>query len=154
MKKCPKCLKKKALKLFSFRSGNRSKEKRSYCKSCEVKSGQKYQLNNRDKYLNYKRQFKKKNREVFNFYERKRKYLKRSNYPGVTHTIHEWEDLKQRHENTCLRCKKSEPEIRLTADHIVPLSKGGSDCIGNIQPLCIKCNQIKNNREERYGSFV
>lgn len=35
---------------------------------------------------------------------------------------------------------------RLTPDHVVPLGKGGSNDISNIQPLCLPCNLKKHNR--------
>ena len=63
-----------------------------------------------------------------------------------THTINEWEETKVKHSYTCLLCLKQEPEIKLTEDHITPLSKGGSDYISNIQPLCRSCNSKKSNK--------
>jgi len=38
------------------------------------------------------------------------------------HTFKEWEDLKKKYNWTCLCCGKSEPEIKLTEDHIIPVS--------------------------------
>ncbi|MBT9164958.1 MAG: hypothetical protein DDT23_00969 [candidate division WS2 bacterium] len=61
-----------------------------------------------------------------------------------SHTIAEWELLKKQYGYTCPACKKSEPEIKLTEDHIIPLSRGGSNFIENIQPLCQKCNSRKS----------
>ncbi|GAB4445236.1 MAG: hypothetical protein OHK0041_02410 [Anaerolineales bacterium] len=68
----------------------------------------------------------------------------------VTHTEKEWQDLKARYNFTCLCCGKKEPEIKLTRDHVIPLTEGGSDSIGNIQPLCARCNSKKNNKHVDY----
>ena len=68
-----------------------------------------------------------------------------------SHTFEQWLELKQKHSNTCLACLRKEPEIRLTQDHIVPVSKGGSDNIENIQPLCRGCNTRKSNRTIDYA---
>lgn len=67
-----------------------------------------------------------------------------------THNFGEWETLKVQYDFTCPSCKKSEPEIKLTLDHIIPLSKGGSNNIENIQPLCMPCNAKKHTKTIKY----
>ncbi len=66
------------------------------------------------------------------------------------HTWEEWGTLKAQYNWVCPSCKKQEPEIKLTQDHIIPLSKGGSDNIENIQPLCMPCNARKHTNIIRY----
>jgi len=65
---------------------------------------------------------------------------------GGSFTVGEWENLKKQFNHTCPLCGKSEPEIVLTIDHIIPLSRGGSNWIENIQPLCLSCNCRKNKK--------
>ena len=67
-----------------------------------------------------------------------------------SHTFGEWELLKKQYGYMCPCCGKSEPEISLTEDHIIPLSKGGSDYIENIQPLCMHCNFVKHTKIIKY----
>jgi 5-methylcytosine-specific restriction endonuclease McrA len=60
-----------------------------------------------------------------------------------THTYGEWVALKALYDYRCLCCGQQEPTITLVRDHVVPLSKGGTNDIGNIQPLCRTCNGRK-----------
>jgi 5-methylcytosine-specific restriction endonuclease McrA len=67
-----------------------------------------------------------------------------------SHTEEEWQQLKAFYNYKCLRCGKHEPEIRLTRDHVIPLTQGGSDSIDNIQPLCARCNSKKTSKHIDY----
>jgi len=81
-----------------------------------------------------------------------RKWVRRmrvKEYGGL-HSNGEWETLKAQYDWTCPSCNKKEPEVVLTRDHVIPVSRGGSDNIENIQPLCKSCNSRKSTSTIKY----
>jgi hypothetical protein len=78
------------------------------------------------------------------------RYKARKRKADGTHTFGEWELLKKQYGFICPACKKMEPTIKLTEDHIIPLIMGGSDYIENIQPLCITCNVRKHTKTIKF----
>jgi 5-methylcytosine-specific restriction endonuclease McrA len=81
-------------------------------------------------------------------YSRKRRERER-NAVGF-HTKKEWEELKEKYNYSCPSCNRKEPEIKLTKDHILPISENGSNEIENIQPLCKRCNSKKSTKSYFY----
>jgi 5-methylcytosine-specific restriction endonuclease McrA len=50
--------------------------------------------------------------------------------------------IKYKKKAKCERCKGTD---KLAVDHILPIAKGGTDCIPNKQTLCIHCNSKKSD---------
>ena len=59
-------------------------------------------------------------------------------------TIEQWREIKDHYGHRCVYCGRKMQ--RLTQDHIVPLSKGGTHTFSNIVPACLSCNSRKGNR--------
>jgi len=60
-----------------------------------------------------------------------------------SHTAVEWDAILEKQGRRCAYCRRGG---EMTRDHIVPISKGGSDMACNIQALCRPCNSSKQAR--------
>jgi len=131
----------------------------------------KFYLENRDKRNSYNRQYCRQNTDSLCEYQREYReknvdklkiqrrvrylanpdvYKARANIRRVRvmaqehhFTAEQWRALCAYYGYTCLRCGKREPEILLSPDHVIPIARGGSNSIHNIQPLCRVCNKKK-----------
>lgn len=59
-------------------------------------------------------------------------------------TAEEFADVRKKYDNSCAYCGC--PDTALTADHDVPLFRGGSNWISNILPACKTCNSRKGTK--------
>ncbi len=57
----------------------------------------------------------------------------------------DWAALKEKYGYRCASCGKQEPDVKLSPDHRIPRSRNGSNELGNWQPLCEQCNNVKSN---------
>jgi uncharacterized protein YozE (UPF0346 family) len=57
-------------------------------------------------------------------------------------------DVLRRDQFQCVLCGASGSEANLEVDHIVPVSKGGSDDMDNLRCLCFRCNRGKHSKIE------
>lgn len=55
----------------------------------------------------------------------------------------------ERNKYQCQSCGKTHLETELQIDHIIPLARGGSNDISNLQTLCSNCNLKKKDRIDR-----
>ncbi len=102
-----------------------------------------WRINNLQLARSMDKRYKKNNKEKVSFDTIKRRRRKTS---LGEFTFKEWEHIKKLYKYTCLSCKKTKPHIKLTQDHVIPISKGGSNSAENIQPLCRVCNCKKGTK--------
>lgn len=88
---------------------------------------------------------------------KERRNIQRINYrarsrnaPGSISVL-TWKSLLSKYGSCCLRCGSS---ANLSIDHIIPLSKGGTNFPNNLQPLCRSCNSSKGTKTMDYRLFL
>jgi 5-methylcytosine-specific restriction endonuclease McrA len=63
-------------------------------------------------------------------------------------TSEEWAKTVELYGHKCLCCGRT--DVKLTLDHVIPLSKGGEHLPQNAQPLCKSCNCRKSTKTTDY----
>ena len=125
-------------------------------RKCQKENNKKFRKENPEYHKNYR----KDNKEYYALQTLKR-HIKKKNLGG-SFTLQEWNNLKKKCNYTCQECGLKEPFNQyhklLTIDHITPIDKWKEwikkhseinylcNDIENIQPLCMKCNSIKNTK--------
>ena len=140
----PKCIK------CDKQSSARPFRKARYCRNCYMKI---LSQNGKERW-NWKGGISK-TKEYKSHHDKLKRDKRRRNAVG-SYTLAEWEATKMKFRYMCLCCKRSEPEIKLTRDHVIPLIKGGLNTIENIQPLCRSCNNRKYTAitDYRFGEYI
>lgn len=102
-----------------------------------------------DQYEKRRRETDPAFRERWRFYKRQKNHQRRAQVTanGAMYTQAEWDRLCAFYNHRCLCCGKRRP---LTVDHVVPVTKGGSNLIQNLQPLCRPCNSRKSDQTIDY----
>ena len=50
--------------------------------------------------------------------------------------------------SSCTACGSWHLATDIVIDHVVPVSRNGTDLDDNVQPLCIACHRVKTRREQ------
>jgi hypothetical protein len=107
-----------------------------------------WRLNNAERDKENHKRYVSENRDKYRMYDKNRRARKIGSCGAVS--VKEWEELKKKHNNKCLCCGRD--DVKLTMDHVIPISKGGPNTIDNIQPLCKSCNCSKHAKHIDYRS--
>lgn len=91
----------------------------------------------------YRIEWRKNNREKYNKKQNQTAHKRRAQkYENGSFRVSA-ADIKQIYSSPCIYCGSTE---RITMDHVIPISRGGTHGIGNLAPACVSCNSSKGNK--------
>ena len=148
-KSCSKCKEVKGLHLF-YKNISAKDGTSSQCKECvslyhSKKKEQKreydyhYRIRNRQRIKKVKDLYHYNNRELERSIAHARRARKNENGVFVVSK----KELSKLYRSPCFYCGSSN---KITIDHVVPISRGGTHGIGNLVPACAFCNGSKNSK--------
>jgi len=106
------------------------------------KATRKYYATHKEELAAKQRKWQLENPGKVRAYSANRRALKKQ--ADGSFTAKEFRALCKKYTNKCLCCGSTDES--LTVDHVIPLNKGGSNDIDNIQPLCLSCNSRKRDK--------
>ncbi len=171
-KRCNKCGEEKALSEFS-KDGQNKDGLKGQCRTCRRAYSAKYRAENKDKGKAYSAKYRAENKEYFaQYYADNREYYaqhnsdwrqanpekkrandqrrraRKANAKG-TFTADDWKARLAYHGYRCIYCGVEKSETKegyLTMEHLIPLSRGGTNYPSNLAPSCKSCNCKKHTK--------
>lgn len=168
MKACTKCGETKPLDSFGVQR-DRKDGRTSACRDCRRAQSREWKAANPEKVRAENVRYLADNRERRNAYQREWNARNKAKVSAANRRWREanpdkWaraataskardrtsdvrdvtaKDFRRLLQDPCQQCDTTES---LSIDHIIPLARGGRHAVGNLQILCIDCNQEKANR--------
>jgi hypothetical protein len=137
MKKCSRC--KNVLYFESFQKDrNRKDGLDGVCKRCRSK----WRKENRENENRRKKEWKNKNKDKAYAMICRRRHREANLF--VEFNYWKWKRTLFYFGYRCCYCGKS--KVKITKDHIVPISQGGETSHANLIPACFSCNSSKGKK--------
>lgn len=153
---CKTCGIEKPLSMYTKDRGSRYKV---HCKQCRALAGRKYARENWSIVYASQRKWSENNRDKMKE-KHKRSYARRRESIIAWQISHAHkrrassgeytkESLESRYAMFGNRCAYCNQDTDLSIDHVIPLSRGGTNWPANIRPACKSCNSRKSNKPWR-----